>query len=168
MRPASGGVRVSSVEPGSPADQAGLREGDCIESLAGREIRGDDDFFAAVSGAESPAMLKVKRPGEEKKLNVKVTLLGNPLRWGIVWNTDDAEPGAVILTHVVPGSPAALAGLRTGDRVYQVAGRDFADEAAFARLVKTHAESLQLLTEHDGRVRIVILRLHQIEPAKHA
>jgi hypothetical protein len=164
----TGGVRVSSVGPGSPAERAGLREGDCIESLAGREIRGDDDFFAAVSSADSPASLRVKRPGEEKKLDVKVALLGSPLRWGIVWNTDDAEPGAVILTHVVPGSPAALAGLRTGDRVYQAAGRDFADESAFAQLVKTHAESLQLLTERDGRLRIVVLRLHKIEPAKRA
>ena len=101
-------------------------------------------------------------------MNLKVTLLGNPLRWGIVWSTDDAEPGVIILTHVVPGSPAARAGLRMGDRIYQVAGRDFADESGFARLVKTRAESLQLLMERDGRPRIMILRLHQIEPAKRA
>ena len=97
-----------------------------------------------------------------------MTLLGSPLRWGIVWRIDDAEPGVVILTHVVPGSPAARAGLCAGDRIYQVAGRDFADESAFARLVKTPAESLQLLVERDGRLRIVILRLHQIEPVKRA
>ena len=60
---------------------------------------------------------------------------------------------AIILTHVVPGSPAARAGLLAGDRIYQVAGRDFADEADFVRLAKIPAESLQLLVERDGRLR---------------
>ena len=32
----AGGVRLSRVEAGSPADMAGLREGDCIEVFAGR------------------------------------------------------------------------------------------------------------------------------------
>ena len=79
-----------------------------------------------------------------------------------------ARAGRGVLTHVVPGSPAARAGLRTGDRVYQVAGHNFSDESGFVRLVKTRADSLQLLVERDGRLRIVILRLQQINPAKRA
>jgi S1-C subfamily serine protease len=164
----TGGVLVSRVEINSSADRAGLREGDCIEVFAGRNIHSDDDFFAAVSSAESPASLRVKRPKAAKPLELTVSLLGSPLRWGIAWTVDDAEPGAVVLAHVAPASPAARAGLRSGDRIYQVAGRDFADETAFARLVKTHADSLQLLIERDGRLRSVVLRLQQINPAKRA
>ena len=164
----TGGVRVSQVTAGSPADRAGLRVGDCIVRFAGREIRSDDDFFAAVAGAESPASLSVKRPGEEKPLDMTIDLGGSPLRWGIIWRVDDAEPGTIILTHVVPGSPAARAGLQAGDRIYQVGGRDFADDAAFAELAKTLPDPVQLLVERDGRMRIVVVRFHEVEPVKRA
>jgi membrane-associated protease RseP (regulator of RpoE activity) len=165
---AAGGVRVSAVKEGSPAQRAGLREGDRIVRFAGRAIRGDDDFFAAVATAKSPASLVVQRPGDEKSLQLKAELAGSPLRWGIMWRVDDAEPRSIILTYVVPGSPAALAGLAAGDRIYQVAGRDFADEAAFAQLAKTMPLPLQLLVERDGRLRIVVLQSSQSEPIKRA
>ena len=76
--------------------------------------------------------------------------------------------GAVILTYVVSGSSAAKAGLGPGDRIYQVGGRDFADEAAFVRLTKTRPESLPLLVKHDGRLRRVTLQSRQAEPLKRA
>jgi len=112
--------------------------------------------------------LTVERPGEDKPLELTAKLAGVPLRWGIAWRVDEAEPGAVILSHVVPGSPAARAGLVVGDRVYRVGGSDFADQSAFARLVKTLHVPLQLLVERDGRMRIVTLRLDRSEPLKRA
>ena len=164
----TGGIRVSMVAAGLPADRAGLRVDDRIVRFADREIRSDDDFFGAVCVAESPAVMTVNRPGEEKPLELSVDLLGTPLRWGIMWRVDDAEPAAVILTHVVPGSPAARAGLSAGDRIYRVAGRDFADETAFAELAKTLAMPIQLLVERDGRLRVIMLQLPQAEPARRA
>jgi C-terminal processing protease CtpA/Prc len=163
-----GGVRVSSIAAGSPAERAGLSVDDRIVRFAGRDIRSDDDFFGAVSAAENPAAMSVKRPGEETPLELSVELSGSPLRWGIMWRVDDAEPAAVILTHVVPGSPAARAGLSVGDRVYRVAGRDFADENEFLELAKTLAMPIQLLVERDGRLRVIVLQLPQAEPAKRA
>jgi S1-C subfamily serine protease len=155
---ATQGARLSWIAPGSPAEQAGLRVGDCILRFADRQILSDDDFYAAVSAAESPATLVIKRTGEDKPLEVTVELSGAPLRWGISWRVDDAEPETIILTHVAPGSPAAVAGLQPGDRIYQVAGRDFADEAAFAQRVKTSAETMPLLVERDGRLRVIVLQ----------
>lgn len=164
----TGGVVVSDVRPESPAAEAGLLEGDRIVRFAGRDIRSDDDFFGAVSGADSPAPIRIKRPGTEKPIELKVSLDGHPLRWGIVWRVDEAEPGALILSRIVPGSPAATAGLRPGDRVYQAAGHDFADEAEFLRLVKSHAETLTLLIERDGRLRVVTLQRDIAEPMRRA
>lgn len=165
---AVGGVRISLIAPGSPAERAGLRVGDCITRFAGRPIRSDDDFFAAVSSAETPASLTAERAGEEQPLKMVVELQGAPLRWGVSWRVDDAEPGTIILTHVVPGSPAAHAGLRAGDRIYQVGGRDFADETTFAQWAKVRSGSLPLLVEHDGRLRTVVIQLPQSEPVKRA
>jgi S1-C subfamily serine protease len=134
--------------------------------LAGRRISSDDDFYAAVSAAASPASVVVERSGEERPLRLEVTLDGKPQRWGIGWRVDEAEPGVVILTSIVPGSPAARAGLLVGDRIYQVAGRDFADSPQFALLANTLADSLQLLVERSGRLRTVTIRFRQAEPGK--
>jgi S1-C subfamily serine protease len=54
-----------------------------------------------------------------------------PPRLGIAWRTDDAEPGSVILTYVVPGSAAAAAGLAAGDCINAVNGKPFDNDAAF-------------------------------------
>ncbi|MEN8374787.1 MAG: M20/M25/M40 family metallo-hydrolase [Gemmatimonadota bacterium] len=43
MTPIEGGVRLTGVREGSPAEKAGLREGDVIVSFAGRDI---DDLYA--------------------------------------------------------------------------------------------------------------------------
>ena len=80
-------------------------------------------------------------------------------RLGITWRADDAEPRAIVLTQVVSGSPADRAGLKIGDYVYQVAGRDFADEAEFAELARTLPAPLTLLVERDGRLRTVEIHL---------
>ena len=79
------------------------------------------------------------------------------MRLGIAWRTDDAEHDTVVLSHVAADSPAATAGLRVGDRIYQVGGRDFADDTAFIHLARTLPGPLELLVERDGRLRTVVL-----------
>ena len=80
-----------------------------------------------------------------------------PLRLGIAWRTDDAEPDTVIVSHVAAGSAAAAAGLQVGDRIYRVGGHDFTDDTAFAHLARTLPGPLELLVERDGRLRTVVL-----------
>jgi hypothetical protein len=164
----TGGVKVSAVAAGSPANRAGVREGDCIVRFAGRDIRCDADFFAAVATAEGPTSLVLRRPGEAKPVELKIELSGSPLRWGMAWRVDDAEPGVVILTHVVPGTPAARAKLRIGDRICQVAGRDFVDETDFVRAMKGLLDRLPLLVERDGRMQTVILQVREAAPMRRA
>jgi len=155
-RPTPGrGVRLSRVAAGSAAEKAGLRAGDRILRFAGREVRSDDDLRAAVMSAPAQVPVLVEHPGGEKPSSVTVELPGQPLRWGIVWRVDDAEPGTVILTQVVPGSPAAQAGLHPGDRIYQVNGRDLPGELELLRGLRTAPGPLRLLVERNGQLRIV-------------
>ena len=81
-----------------------------------------------------------------------------PLRLGIAWRTDNAEPDTVIISHVAADSAAAAAGLRVGDRIYRVGGRDFADDAAFVNLARTLPGPLELLVERDGRLRTIVIQ----------
>ncbi|WP_232203520.1 S1C family serine protease [Rubrobacter xylanophilus] len=55
------GALVARVEPGSPADEAGLRRGDIIVALDGTEIRSSGDLYSA---------LRDYRPGDEVRLTV--------------------------------------------------------------------------------------------------
>lgn len=45
VAPAPGAVRVDVIIPGSPAEQAGLREGDLISAAGGQELSGAADFM---------------------------------------------------------------------------------------------------------------------------
>ncbi len=68
------GVVVNSVEPGSPADRAGLKMGDVILAIDGRQIRTGDELVQIVSDREigSTLQLQVLRSG--KKLSTRVTV----------------------------------------------------------------------------------------------
>jgi hypothetical protein len=160
QQPLGGAMRLTRVVVGSPAHQAGLQPGDRIVALAGRPIRNAEELTWAVTAAAStPVSIVVERPGHDGPLELTAQLAGTPMRVGIRWRVDDAEPGAVILTEVVPGSPAARAGLQPGDHVYQIAGRDFSDEAEFRRLARTLPGPLMLLVERDGQIRTVEIGL---------
>ena len=152
------GVQLSSVRAGSAAEKAGIKPQDRIVKLAGREIHSGDDLIGAVSGAVNPTSVIIHRPGIDGPLELSVELDGEPLRLGISWRADDAEPNTVAVTNVVAGTPAAVAGLKTGDRIYQMGERDFSGEEDFAKLVKTLPGPLSLLVERDGRLRSVVIR----------
>lgn len=151
------GVRLTGIALGSPADKGKLRPGDRILKLADRQISNSDDLAASLMTAENPVPVIIQRSGSQDPLQLTLQLDGTPMRLGITWRVDDAEPGTIILTGVVPGSPAARAGLKAGDRIYRIAGRQFTDDAQFARLAKTLPGPLKLLVERDGRLRTVEL-----------
>lgn len=150
---------IARVEPGSPADRVGLRLGDRILRLAGREIRNARDLAEAVRVAPKQTPLSIQRAGEAKPLELRVELEGDPIRLGITWRVDDAEPGEIILSHVVPGSSAAQAGLIVGDRVLKLSGRDFSSETEFGRLIRSLPGPIELVIERDGRVLRIVVHL---------
>ena len=152
------GVRLTSVTSGSPADTAAIHAGDRVVEFAGRAIRSSDDLSAAVMSADSPAKVVVRRLGSDEPIEVSVALDGTPMRLGIRWRVDEAEPGTVILTEVVPASPAQRAGLVPGDHIYQVDGRDFADENEFAERVRTLPGPIEMTVERHGQIQTLRIR----------
>lgn len=69
----TGGMRVESVEPGSRAEQAGLRAGDILLSSGDRPLKEATDLhFAAMAAArsEKPMQLTVRRGSETLNLDL--------------------------------------------------------------------------------------------------
>ena len=71
--PERDGVLVRVVEEGSPAESAGLREGDLLITANGRDLRTPDDLFAALDAlADDEALsLHVVRGVEELDVAVR-------------------------------------------------------------------------------------------------
>jgi S1-C subfamily serine protease len=57
------GVVVASVEPGSRAANAGLREGDVIEEVDRKAVKSVDELRSALNAGDAPALLLVHRGG---------------------------------------------------------------------------------------------------------
>lgn len=152
------GVAISSVTPGSAADKAGIRPGDRLIEVAGQTIRSGEDLSGAVISAANPVEVLVQPPESQTVRALVVELAGEPLRLGITWRTDEAEPQTVIINAVVAGSAAAKAGLRPGDRVYQVAGCDLIDDKQFSHAITTLPGPLELLIEREGRLLTVTVQ----------
>jgi serine protease Do len=68
-----GGVLVSGVLPGSPAEKAGLKTGDCITQVDGKAVADNDDLRAAIErNAGQTVVFDVLR--EKKAMQVKVAV----------------------------------------------------------------------------------------------
>lgn len=86
------GVRIVAVTPGSPADEAGVRQGDVIMWMDGNRVRHKDDVIEAMGEVQvgEQVTLTLRRDGQE--LDLKVTAGERP------------EAGTVS----VPGDKSAL------------------------------------------------------------
>jgi Zn-dependent M28 family amino/carboxypeptidase len=164
----NGQIVVASVTPDSAAARAGVQVGDRFLKFAGRDVNGADTFRLLVLAAENPVPAMVERKGADAPVDITLELTGGPTRLGISWRTDEAEPGTVIINRVIPGSAAALAGVRVGDRVYSVNGQSFADAEEFRRLAASAPAPVALETERSGRVRNVELPVVDLEQPDNA
>jgi len=103
---------VGAVEQGSPAERAGIRAGDRIVKVAGRDVPTWEDLSMAVGArANRDIPIEVVRGGE------KVTLSVTPdartkYEIGEIGVYPDAHPK---ITQVVAGEPAEKGGLLAGD-----------------------------------------------------
>jgi S1-C subfamily serine protease len=71
---------VASVEPGSPAEKAGLREQDLIVAWAGRAIAGIEDLQRALSEAQPGSTATVTVIRGTEKLTLEVVASDRPMR----------------------------------------------------------------------------------------
>jgi Do/DeqQ family serine protease len=153
--PTLDGALIASVEDGSPAERAGLREGDVVISLNGRPIRtsgelrarlgmtpvGDEVEFGILrNGAQQRIRTRIASPqaASDGELRAVAQLPG--LR---VVEIERGSPlfqrlrgGGLVVAAVEPGSRALQAGFRPGDIIYAVNRRRVQTVTEFQTLLR--------------------------------
>jgi S1-C subfamily serine protease len=126
----SGGVRVTGVDPGSPAERAGVRRGDVVAAVQGAEPTSAEEFRFRVRdvGIGQEVRLELVRGGARITLAPKaVDLSGERIlelvgrRTGLGLAEEKAQGRTfVVVRKVARGSEAAEVGLQPGDLVREV------------------------------------------------
>jgi hypothetical protein len=155
-----GNVVVSSVAYDSPAAKARLRMGDRFLTFAGQAVNNPADFLVDVWSATSPVGATLQRAGEAEPIEVQIELTGKPIRLGISWRVDEAEPGCVIINRLTPGTAADRAGLKLNDRIHLINGQAFATSDQFRQLASEAPSPIVLQVESGGIVRTVEVPVH--------
>lgn len=70
--PERDGLLVRAVQPGSPADRAGLRQGDLIVDASGRALASADDLHAALDAVDAGSSLPLRIVRGSEELDVTV------------------------------------------------------------------------------------------------
>ncbi|MCY1022174.1 trypsin-like peptidase domain-containing protein [Pyxidicoccus sp. MSG2] len=149
------GALVTTVEPGSPAAQAGVKRGDVVAELGGSRIQDAEDFDTRVRGypARSPFPMILFRDGGTRTL--QVTPLEFPARMveGLAWERLGLRvkevKGVLAVSGVRQDSGAAEVGLEPGDIILRVNNQPVPTADAFREA---------LLTARRGRSVLLLVR----------
>jgi serine protease Do len=166
------GALVAEVVSGSPAEKAGIEQGDVIVEFDGKEVADSKDLPLMVASAPVGKSVSIKlwRNGKligrqvkvgEMQEKVEITKAPSQKSLGItVQNlTPEIAQGlglrketGVVVTHVEPGSPAADAGIQTGDVIREVNRTPVKDVEDFIQKIeKTKAQDHILLSLQRGQ-----------------
>ncbi len=124
------GVVVATVEPKSPAANAGLVRGDVIVKVDGHDVGSSDEFEGLVAAHQAGEDLDLTVSGDQdgtiRQVRVRVTAFptadADALLWSLIGFAAEADQSGLVVSKVRPGSPVARIGLRRGDRVIGLGG----------------------------------------------
>lgn len=136
---------VVTAVPQSIAAKAGIQPGDRIISIDGRAVASWSDSMDAVANAllgRTPLPLTVRgRDGHSRELVMPLNELppGQDVGQYLIKLGLQLAPPPAIAATVMPGQPAALAGMQGGDRIVSVNGKPVDDFIGFGKLVQADA-----------------------------
>jgi len=139
----------------TPARQAGLQDGDVIVEINGEEIRHWDDVTQAiVRNALKPVRIKVLRDGEIFE-TVAVPELDEETGRGLIGIQPWVEP---VVGSVIPGEPAAKAGIKQGDRIVSVDGEKIVHYVGFYEALEGRSgQTVNVEVVRDGMSKTLTL-----------
>jgi len=118
-------VMVGLVEPGSPAESAGLKAGDLITELAGKRVTNSRQLMAVVQAhRDGPVRLSYIRGTEEHAVEVAPRVISgfNHGRVSLGVGLSDQDYVTTEISLVQPKTAGFTKGLRINDRIVAVNG----------------------------------------------
>ena len=162
-------VMVKAVEPESPAQRAGLSEGDVLLVMGNRKIAGLDDYLSVSKAATAgePLEVQVWRSGRVQTVTVKTSEFpverADQLAWSLLGiKVEDLTPKnrrdfriavkeGVLISEVKGGSYLARIGARPGDVLRQINDTSIATLEEFRKaLIKSRQKSSLVLLIQRG------------------
>lgn len=181
------GILVAQVEPGAPADKAGIKQGDIIVSLDGKPVLNIGDFRnnIATGAPESPHTLEIIRNNNTLKVqavigNLNQSITSNKLekedpqifgKIGLSVQTITEEiagklgvkPGeGIVVSSVKPGSLSHIAGLARGSVILEVNREKVNDLKKFKSTIETAVKEkkvLLLVQDPQYGTRYVVIKI---------
>ena len=176
-----GGVVVKELFPSGPAAEAGIKPGDVLLAINGRDVQDPQGmaFRLATLRIGDEANVTVMRKGKQLDLPVELTpaprepepdetvLEGQqPLTGAKVANLSPALGEelsvsgwkGVVIVDIKRGSFARSLGLRPGDIIARINGTQIETVAQLRELVSVESDEWELTVERDGKVKTVTVR----------
>lgn len=177
------GALVASVEPGSPAERAGIERYDVIVEFNGSAVTEMPELpkLVAATPVGSAAKVVVVRDGKRKTLDVTLAEL-DPNEIADAGSDEDEETGTyglavqrltpeiaeqlgleeaeagVVVSSVEPTSPAEEAGLRRGDLIVEVNRHPVDGVAEFRKRIGEKKAGAILVVRRGGSEQLVALK----------
>ncbi|MBI4410237.1 MAG: Do family serine endopeptidase [Gemmatimonadetes bacterium] len=177
------GAEITSVQPGTPADRAGLRLGDVMLAVDGKEIRRASELQTTLARHKpgERVRLTVWRDKKRTELTVELAQFETPaareperaarpaaeqllgfraanLTPALAARLRIEQTGGVVITDVPPLSPAAQAGVQHGQIVLRLNGNRVDDVGDLERLARNlRPGTVVSLLVRDARVGETII-----------
>ena len=174
------GAFASQVFIGSPADLGGIRAGDFITAVDGREIRNSSALTQIVGNTRpgQTAVFTVMRDGASRDFTVRIDTrtdelaadsknlwpglmvvdLSDALRSSLGLE-DDAQ--GLYVANVIAETPAAIIGIQRGDRITAINDIPVSDISAFYRVLRDNTSRELWFTFYRGESTLDSLRFRR-------
>ncbi|MCW8962330.1 MAG: DegQ family serine endoprotease [Gammaproteobacteria bacterium] len=174
------GILVAQVMEGSPADKAGLQQGDLITHYQGKVVENIGKFRnrVALTPPGTSARLTIIRDGKSQVIKATIGKLDENLVSSDSTTVNSDEIGlsvqtltpelarqfdipsvkGVVVTQVVQGSVASLAGIVPGVVIEQVNQQTISTAAEFNKAMRKSNKQALLLIGSNGRSQFIVLR----------
>ena len=172
------GAIVADVTEESPALAAGVKQGDTILKIDGKDVTDSRDLSRKVAGIKpgDAVPLTIVRDGKTMDLDVKIGTMPDDKKMAATDTKEDSADKSVSLanlglkvapaqdgpgvtvTEVEPGSAAAERGLKAGDTILEVAGTEVnAPSEVRAALKDSDKKKVLMLVKTEDGQRFIAL-----------
>jgi Do/DeqQ family serine protease len=174
----AGGILVTSVEQKSPAEKAGIREGDLLISMASRKVPSAETFAAIMKGISAGQTVEavISRNKKERTVTVVTSVFPKELAMDLAdellgvsveglnrdtrrkYRTDEKE--GVVITAVRKGSQLNRIGVQPGDIIRKIDDSTTKDTEDFKKAVIRYRKnsSVVLLLQRGNQLYYITVK----------